>query len=116
MKSHNHVGDKMLVLVIANCYYVDGATLPIISAKYQTCHQVVSSITPITNGDMVNFDLLLTVWKPFFSRQTEDGKSQAGTHLIIIDYLSCGSTTAQKSNPAIINYYRHFLIKGNDDR
>ena len=52
----------------------------------------------------------------FLSRKTADGFTQAGTHLIIIDDLSCGSTTAQKSNPAIINYYRHFLIKGNDDR
>ena len=64
---------------------------------------------------MVNF-LLSTVRKSFFSRKTEDGISQAGTHLIIIEKSPCGSTNAQKSNPAILNYYRQFMIKGNSDR
>ena len=41
---------------------------------------------------------------------------QAGTHLIIVDDLSCrGSPAAKSSNPKILNYYRQFLVKGFGD-
>ena len=53
-------------------------------------------------------------WNQFespLSERNEDGKVQAGTHLIIMDDLSCNTTIA-KSNPLILNYYRQLLIKG----
>ena len=50
---------------------------------------------------------------PFQSKRNEDGNVQAGTHLIIMDDPSCHETI-DKSDPAILNYYRQFLIKGFD--
>ena len=47
------------------------------------------------------------------SKRNEDGNVQAGTHLIIIDDSSCQGTIS-RSNPAILNYYRQFLMKGFD--
>ena len=52
-------------------------------------------------------------FKPFQSKQNEDGNVQAGTHLIIMDDSSCHEAI-DKSDPAILNYYRQFLIKGFD--
>ena len=54
-------------------------------------------------------------FKPFSSKRNENGNVQAGTHLIIMDDSSCRGTI-DKSNPAILNYYRQFLIKGFDWR
>ena len=51
--------------------------------------------------------------EPFQSVRNKDGNVQAGTHLIIMDETSCHGTIA-KSDPAILNYYRQFLIKGID--
>ena len=51
--------------------------------------------------------------KPFSSKRNEDGNVQAGTHLVIMDSSSCHEAI-EKSNPAILNYYRQFLIKGFD--
>ena len=50
---------------------------------------------------------------PFLSKRNKDGNVDAGTHLIIMDNLSCQETIS-KSNPVILNYYRQFLIKGFD--
>ena len=47
------------------------------------------------------------------SKRNEDGNVQAGTHLIIIDDSSCQGSIS-RSDPAILNYYRQFLIKGLD--
>ena len=51
----------------------------------------------------------------FLSKTNKDGNVDAGTHLIIMDNLSCEETIS-KSNPVILNYYRQFLIKGFDWR
>ena len=47
------------------------------------------------------------------NKRNKDGNVDAGTHLIIMDNLSCQETIS-KSNPVILNYYRQFLIKGFD--
>ena len=52
------------------------------------------------------------VLKFFSSKRNGDGGVQAGTHLIIMDDSPCKDTGARSSNPAILNYYRQFLIKG----
>ena len=51
--------------------------------------------------------------KPFQSKRNEEGHVHAGTHLIIMGDSSCRETI-DKSDPAILNYYRQFLIKGFD--
>ena len=51
---------------------------------------------------------------PFQSKRNEEGHVHAGTHLIIMDESSCRETI-DKSDPAILNYYRQFLIKGFDN-
>ena len=53
--------------------------------------------------------------KPFSSKRNENGDVQAGTHLIIVGNSTCQGTIS-KSDPAILNYYRQFLIKGFDSR
>ena len=54
------------------------------------------------------------VLKLLSSKRNEDGSVQAGAHLIIIDDSPCKDTAARSSNPAVLNYYRQFLIKGFD--
>ena len=52
--------------------------------------------------------------RTLLSKKNENGSVQAGTHLIIMDDSPCKDTAARSSNPAILNYYRQFLIKGYD--
>ena len=63
---------------------------------------------------LLNEGIIESVLKLFSSQRNEDGSVQAGTHLIIMDDSPCKDTTARSSNPAILNYYRQFLIKGFD--
>ena len=58
-------------------------------------------------------DKLESIIELFSSKRNEDGNVQAGTHLIIMDSSFCNKAI-EKSNPAILNYYRQFLIKGFD--
>ena len=63
---------------------------------------------------LLNVGILKSIMEPLSSKRNEDGRVQAGTHLIIMDNSTCVGTTARSSNPAILNYYRQFLIKGFD--
>ena len=56
---------------------------------------------------------MLKLFQTPFSKRNKDGSVEAGTHLIMIDDSSCQETIS-KSDPAILNYYRQFLIKGWD--
>ena len=103
-----HVGDKVPMMAM------------LMVQRGQFCHQNVRLVTNMLHPQRSSPTSLQLIYygcsKTFFSRKTEDGMSQAGTHLIIIDESPCGSTDAEKSNPAILNYYRQFMIKGNNDR
>ena len=63
---------------------------------------------------LLNEGIMELALKLFSSKRNEDGSVQAGTHLIIMDDSPCKYTAARSSNPAILNYYRQFLIKGYD--
>ena len=110
LKSHSHVGDTVFVMAM------------LMVQRGQFCHQSIRLVTNMFHPQRPSPTSILSILiyyhysETFFSRKTEDGISQAGTHLIIIDESPCGSTNAQKSNPAILNYYRQFMIKGNNDR
>ena len=62
----------------------------------------------------LNEGIIESVLKLSSSKRNDDGSVQAGTHLIIMDDSPCKDTTSRSSNPAILNYYRQFLIKGFD--
>ena len=110
LKSHSHVGDTVLVMAM------------LMVQRGQFCHQSIRLVTNMFHPQRPSPTSILSILiyyhcsETFFSRKTEDGISQAGTHLIIIDESPCGSTNAEKSNSAILNYYRQFMIKGNNDR
>ena len=63
---------------------------------------------------LLNAGIMELILKLFSSKRNEDGSVQAGTHLIIMDDSPCQDLAARSSNPAILNYYRQFLIKGFD--
>ena len=62
----------------------------------------------------LNEGIMKLILKLFSSKRNEDGSVQAGTHLIIMDDSPCKYSAARSTNPAILNYYRQFLIKGFD--
>ena len=89
------------------------ATANVIQLSLRKGSKILSSIV-FRQIILLNKGIKESVLNPFSSKRNEDGSVQAGTHLIIMDDSPCQDTAARSSNPAILNYYRQFLIKGSD--
>ena len=88
---------------------------PSLETRYKENGSLLHQLHVIIFMITVAPDLLIlkSIMEPFQSKRNKDGNVQAGTHLIIMDDTSCHGTIS-KSDPAILNYYRQFLIKGFD--